>query len=226
MLKHFVVASIVALCLSLSTVAATSDREADVNRIDKATPVFREIMSNLDEGIPNGLLESAKCIAIIPGDKNFAFEFGSTYGRGLVICKTEHGWSAPMFLAVEGRSVGYEIGGSSTDLVMLFMNDHASESLLSDNFTLGIEASVAAGPVGRNAAAGVDPKTNAGILSYSRSKGFFTGVSFDGAVVRADEIADQAMYGADVDRHEILSGNVSVLGSAAPLLHEVGAFGN
>ncbi len=223
MLKHVLVVSVLVLCISLPALAS-SDREDDVTRIDKATQVFKDIMSTPDKGIPNELLESAKCIAIIPGDTKFAFVFGGSYGRGLVTCRTEHGWSAPMFLAVDGGSVGYQIGGSSTDLVMLFMNDHALKSLLSDKFKLGADASVAAGPVGRNAAAATDLKMNAEILSYSRSKGVFIGVSLGGAVVQADKSGDQAMYGADVDRHEILSGKVSVPPSAERLLHEVGAY--
>ena len=129
-----------------------------------------------------------------------------------------------MFVAVDGGSVGYQIGGSSTDLVMLFMNDHALQSLLSDKFKLGADASVAAGPVGRNGSAGTDLKLNAEILSYSRTKGVFAGVSLDGAVVQADKSGDQAMYGHDVDRHEILSGRVTVPESARPLLHEIGGY--
>jgi len=195
-----------------------------VNRTQKAAQVFKEIMNTPDQGIPSNLLESAKCIAIIPGDKKFAFVFGGSYGRGLATCRTEHGWSAPMFIAVDGGSVGYQIGGSSTDLVMLFMNDHALHSLLSDKFKLGADASVAAGPVGRNAAAGTDLKLNAEILSYSRSKGVFIGVSLDGAVVQADKSGDNAMYGDDVNRHEILDGKVAVPESARGLVEELGGY--
>ena len=129
-----------------------------------------------------------------------------------------------MFLAIDGGSVGYQIGGASTDLVMLFMNDHALQSLLSDKFKLGADASVAAGPVGRNAAAGTDLKLKAEILSYSRAKGIFAGVSLDGAVVQADKSGDKAMYGDNVDRHEILSGKIAVPESARPLLHELHAY--
>ena len=129
-----------------------------------------------------------------------------------------------MFLAVEGGSVGYQIGGSSTDIVLLFMNDRALQSLLSDKFKLGADASVAAGPVGRQAAAGTDLKLNAEILSYSRAKGLFAGVSLDGAVVQADKSGDEAMYGRNVNRHEILDGKVAVPASARPLLHEIGRY--
>lgn len=129
-----------------------------------------------------------------------------------------------MFVAIDGGSVGYQIGGSSTDLVMLFMNDHALQSLMSDKFKLGADASVAAGPVGRNAAAGTDLKLNAEILSYSRSKGIFAGVSLDGAVMQADKSGDKAMYGDDVNRHEILHGKVAVPESARGLVEELGGY--
>jgi lipid-binding SYLF domain-containing protein len=180
-------------------------------------------MNTPDSGIPSQILGSAKCIAIIPGDKKFAFIFGGNYGRGLATCRTDHGWSAPIFVAVDGGSVGYQIGGSSTDLVMVFMNDHALQSLLGDKFKLGADASVAAGPVGRNASAATDIRMSAEILSYSRSKGIFAGVSLDGAVVQADKSGDLAMYGKNVTRREILDGKVATPHSAEALLREVGA---
>ena len=129
-----------------------------------------------------------------------------------------------MFVALEGGSVGYQIGGSSADIVMLFMNDHALQSLLSDKFKLGVDASVAAGPVGRHGSVGTDLKLNSEILSYSRAKGVFAGVSLDGAVMQADRSGDQAMYGHSVNRHEILSGLVPVPPSALPLLREIGGY--
>jgi lipid-binding SYLF domain-containing protein len=223
MLKHFLLVTSLVGLVTL-TAFASSDRDDDVNRTHKAAQVFQEIMNTPDQGIPQDLLESAKCIAIIPGDVKFAFIFGGSYGRGIATCRTEQGWSAPMFVAIDGGSIGYQIGGSSTDLVMLFMNDHALKSLMSDKFKLGADASVAAGPVGRNAAAGTDLKLTAEILSYSRSKGVFAGVSLDGAVMQADKSGDRAMYGDDVDRHEILSGKVPVPESARTLLHELGEY--
>ena len=129
-----------------------------------------------------------------------------------------------MFVAIDSGSVGYQIGGSSTDIVMLFMNDHALQSLMSDKFKVGADASVAAGPVGRNAAAGTDLKLNAEILSYSRSKGIFAGVSLEGAVMQADKSGDKAMYGDDVTRHEILDGKVAVPASARALVEELGGY--
>ncbi len=223
MLRRILVVTVLGLLVTLTAVAS-SDREDDVNRTHKAAQVFKEIMNTPDQGIPQDLLESAKCIAIIPGDVKFALIFGGSYGRGLATCRTKQGWSAPVFVAIDSGSVGFQIGGSSTDIVMLFMNDHALQSLLSDKVKLGADASVAAGPVGRNAAAGSDLKLNAEILSYSRAKGVFAGVSLDGAEMQADTSGDKAMYGDHVDRHNILDGKVAVPASARPLLHELGGY--
>src|ERR1700733_7810449 len=222
MLKRILAVTTLVAMASLTAVA--SDREDDVHRTEKSAEVFHQIMSTPDRGIPSDLLEKAKCIAIIPGDKKFAFIFGGSYGRGLATCRTRHGWSAPMFVAIDSGSVGYQIGGSSTDIVMLFMNDHALQSLMSDKFKVGGDASVAAGPVGRNAAAGTDLKLSAEILSYSRSKGIFAGVSLDGAVMQADKSGDQAQYGDDVTIHQILSGQIRVPSSGRPLIHELRAY--
>lgn len=222
MVKHLLIFS--TILLVAAPIVRASDRQDDNDRTQKAAQVFKEIMDTPDKGIPHDLLDSAKCIAIIPGDKKFAFIFGGNYGRGVASCRTAHGWSAPMFIALDGGSVGYQIGGSSTDLVMLFMNDRALHSLLSDKFKLGADASVAAGPVGRSAAAGTDLKLNAEILSYSRSKGIFAGVSLDGAVVQGDKSGDQALYGDHVNIHEILDGQVQVPSSARRLIHELHAY--
>src|SRR5579863_3606430 len=219
MLKRLLI--VTSLVLLVTVTAIASDREEDVSRTHKAAQVFKEIMNTPDQGIPQELLDSAKCIAIIPGDVKFAFIFGGSYGRGVATCRAGHGWSAPMFVAIDGGSVGYQIGGSSTDIVMLFMNDRALQSLLSDKFKLGADASVAAGPVGRDAAASTDLKLNAEILSYSRTKGVFAGVSLDGAVVQADKSGDKSMYGHEVNRHEILNGQETVPSSARPLLQEL-----
>src|ERR1017187_9453204 len=210
--------------LGLLLPALASDRDDDIGRIQKATRVFHEIMTTPDKGIPRDLLEKARCVAIIPGEEKLAFIFGGNYGKGLASCRTADGWSAPMFVAVGGGSVGLQIGGSFTDVVMLFMNDRALQSLLGDNFKIGADATVAAGPVGRQAAAGTDLKLNAEILSYSRSKGIFAGVSVDGAVVQADHSGDKAMYGSDVTHQEILHGKVAVPESARRLLEELAKY--
>jgi lipid-binding SYLF domain-containing protein len=224
MFKRLVIFS--TIILAAAPLAFASDQEDDVARTQKAAQVFQSIMDTPDKGIPHDLLKSAKCIAIIPGDKKFAFVFGGSYGRGVATCRTSEGWSAPMFVAIDGGSIGYQIGGSSTDLVLLFTNDHALNSLLGDKFKLGADASVAAGPVGRSAAAGTDLRLNAEILSYSRTKGIFAGISLDGAVVQADRSGDRSMYGANVDRHEILSGKIATPPSARGLSRELNAYGD
>jgi lipid-binding SYLF domain-containing protein len=201
--------------------ALASDRDDDIGRVQKATQVFQQIMSTPDKGIPRNLLERAKCVAIIPGEEKLAFMFGGNYGKGVATCRTANGWSAPMFVAVGGGSFGFQIGGSFTDVVMLFMNDHALQSLLGDKFKIGGDASVAAGPVGRQADADTDVKLNAEILSYSRSKGVFAGVSVDGAVVQADRSGDEAMYGSNVTRQQILHGETAVPEAAQGLLGEL-----
>ena len=219
MFKNVLMVSVAGLALALPALA--SDRDDDVGRIEKATQVFREIMRTPDKGIPQDLLEKARCVAIIPGEEKAAFIFGGNYGKGLATCRTAHGWSAPMFLAVGGGSFGFQIGGSFTDVVLLFMNDHALQSLLSDKFKIGADATVAAGPVGRQASANTDAKLNAEILSYSRSKGAFAGISLDGAVVQTDHSGDKAMYGSDVSRHQILHGEVAVPEPARRLVEEL-----
>lgn len=215
-----ILGALILFCVLPAVSSAASDKEDDINRTQSATRVFQEIMSAPDS-IPQDVLNKARCLAIIPGEKKFAFIFGADYGRGVAICRTDSGWSAPLFLAVEGGSFGYQAGGSSTDLVLLFMNDHALHSLLSDKFKMGGDVSVAAGPVGRNATASTDLKLTAEILSYSRSKGIFAGVSLDGTVVQADKSGDRAMYGADVPRQTILNGSVPVPADAQLLIDQV-----
>jgi lipid-binding SYLF domain-containing protein len=222
MYKNALIVSVAGLALVLPALA--SDRDDDLGRIQKATRVFHEIMTTPDKGIPRDLLEKAKCVAIIPGEEKLAFIFGGNYGKGLATCRTADGWSAPMFVAVGGGSVGFQIGGSFTDVVMLFMNDHALQSLMSDKFKIGADATVAAGPVGRQASANTDLKLNAEILSYSRSKGIFAGASVDGAVVQADHSGDKAMYGHDVTHQEILDGKIAVPESARRLVADLGRY--
>lgn len=222
MLKRLLVLVVLGLFVTLP--AFSADRDDHAKRIDHAARVFKEIMDTPDHGIPRGLLHDAKCVAIIPGDVKFAFILGGNYGRGVATCRTERGWSAPLFVAIDGGSFGPQIGGSSTDLVLLFMNDRALQSLMSDRFKLGADASVAAGPVGRDAAAGTDLKLSAEILSYSRAHGIFAGVSLDGAVMQADKDADRGFYGENVGRNEILNGHVRPPEEAQPLLREISEY--
>ena len=223
-MKKFLISSALMLSLSIPAATLASDKDDDITRIHRSAEVLKEIMDTPDKGIPRDLLEKAKCIAIIPGEKKFAFIIGGNFGRGVAMCRTGGGWSAPMFVAIEGGSVGYQIGGSSTDIVMLFMNDHALQSLMSDKFKLGADATVAAGPVGRQAAADTDAKLKAEILTYSRSHGVFAGVSLDGSAVHADKSGDEAMYGRDITRRDILDGKVKGPESARELSAELGSY--
>ena len=220
--NNVLIVSVASLALALPALA--SDRDDDIGRVQKATQVFQEIMRTPDKGIPQDLLENARCVAIIPGEEKAAFIFGGNYGKGLATCRTENGWSAPMFVAVGGGSVGFQIGASFTDVVLLFMNDHALQSLLGDKFKIGADVTVAAGPVGRQASANTDVKLNAEILSYSRSKGVFAGASVDGAVVQADHSGDEAMYGSNVTHQEILHGKVALPESARRLLADLAKY--
>ena len=222
MKNNLLIVSVAGLGLVLPALA--SDRDDDIGRVQKATQVFQEIMRTPDKGIPRDLLEKARCVAIIPGEEKAAFIFGGNYGKGLATCRTDKGWSAPMFVAVGGGSVGFQIGASFTDVVLLFMNDHALQSLLGDKFKIGADVTVAAGPVGRQASTNTDLKLTAEILSYSRSKGVFAGASVDGAVVQADHSGDQAMYGRNVTHEEILHGKVAVPESAHRLLAELARY--
>ena len=203
---------------------ASSDRSQDLDRLQASTQVFRQIMETPDKGIPQELLESAKCIAIIPGEKQAAFIVGGQYGKGLATCHTAHGWSAPAFLTVGGGSVGFQIGGSSSDVVMLFMDDNGLRHLLNDKFKIGADATAAAGPVGRHVSAGTDVTLHSEILTYSRSRGAFAGVSLDGAVVQADRSGDQELYGRKASRRKILDGAVAVPQVARPLLREIAQY--
>lgn len=208
--------------MSLGTRA--DDRSDDIERIQNSREVFHELMQTPDNAIPSDLLGSAKCIAIIPGVKKAAFVVGGEYGKGLATCRTSHGWSAPVFLTIGGGSFGFQIGGSSTDLVMVFRIREGFQHLLSDKFKIGADATAAAGPVGRDASAATDLEMHAEILTYSRSRGVFAGVSLDGAVVEPDRSGDQALYGDNVDREALLDGKAPVPTAAQRLVAEIGRY--
>src|SRR6266852_4919267 len=161
-------------------------RNESAKRLEESAAVFSEIMSAPDKGIPDELLEKAQCIVIVPGMKKGAFIVGGQYGKGFIECRraSGKGWSAPAAVKVEGGSFGFQIGGSETDAIMLVMNKKGVEKLLSSKFTLGADATVAAGPVGRSASANTDAKMQAEILTYSRSRGVFAGIALDGATLR------------------------------------------
>jgi SH3 domain-containing YSC84-like protein 1 len=185
--------------------------QSAASRLKSSSNVMREIMATPDKAIPKELLESSRCIVIIPGMKKAAFIVGANFGRGFMMCRLEsnNGWSAPAAIKVEGGSFGFQIGGSETDAIMLVMNSGGVEKLLSSKFTLGGDASVAAGPVGRTSSANTDLKLHAEILSYSRSRGVFAGISLDGATLRPDDDANAELYGKQVTNREIVSGTAT-----------------
>ncbi len=176
-------------------------------RLAVAATVFSEIMAAPDNGIPQDLLEHAHCIVIVPDLKTAAFFFGAKFGKGYLLCRSKvgPGWSAPATVRIEGGSVGFQIGGSSTDLIMLVMNERGAEKLLSDKFTLGAEGSVAAGPVGRTATAQTDAQMHADILSWSRSQGLFAGIALEGATLRQDLDDNAAIYGRRIGNREVVN---------------------
>ena len=178
-------------------------------RLDTSAEVLQELMGAPDAGIPEGLLENAECVGVIPGVKKAAFGFGGRYGRGVAVCRTNKGtgpWGSPSMLALEGGSFGLQLGGSSMDVVMLFMTPDSMESLLKDKVTLGGDIGAAAGPKGRNASANTDTRFEAEILTYGRSRGLFAGVSLEGASLRPDDDANKDIYGREVDAELLLTG--------------------
>jgi lipid-binding SYLF domain-containing protein len=207
--------------LALSLHARADARSADLKRIQNSREAFHELMQTPDHAIPHELLESAKCIAIIPGEKKAAYIVGGRYGRGVAMCRTDKGWSGPVFLKIIGGSFGLQIGGSSTDVIMVFRNREGLQRLLSDKFKIGADVTAAAGPVGRDASAATDIEMHAEILTYSRSRGIFAGVSLDGSVVEPDRAADQALYGAEVNREDVLNGKLAVPAPAHELVAEI-----
>jgi lipid-binding SYLF domain-containing protein len=201
---------ILAIAGAMSGAAMAADREAKVtDRLDASADTLTDMMKASDKGIPQDLIEKAKCVVVIPGMKKAGFIFGAKYGSGFAVCRRAGGagWSAPAAMRVEGGSVGFQIGASETDVVLLVTNDGGMKHLLSDKFTLGGEATAAAGPVGRDAAAQTDAMMNAEMLSYSRSRGLFAGVSLEGATLRPDDDANKELYGKVVTNKEVLTGN-------------------
>ena len=193
---------------------AGSNREDTVDRMQKSVDVLQSIMSTPDKGIPEEVLNGAKCVVIVPDLIKGGFVFGGKHGRGVTTCRTPEGWSAPAFVSVGGGSWGLQIGIEDVDLVMLVMNDRGLQHLLSSKFELTGEGSVAAGPVGRHASAGTDWKMNTELLTYSRSKGVFAGLTLEGAVVEQDNDSTRAIYGKHMMFRNILSGHAATPESA------------
>jgi lipid-binding SYLF domain-containing protein len=204
---------------TLTTSLMAADDEPAV-RLGQAASVFSEIMATPDKGIPQDLLDKAYCIVIVPGLKTGAFIVGGKYGKGFISCRSKSGpgWSAPASVRIEGGSFGFQIGGSMTDVIMLVMSEGGADKLLSSKFTLGGEASVAAGPVGRTAAAQTDAQMHAEILSWSRSQGLFAGVALEGATLREDLDDNAALYGSKLENRDIVTGGRAAPESAAALM--------
>jgi lipid-binding SYLF domain-containing protein len=206
------------LVLALIAAAGLHAGESDNRRLSEAASMFKEVMDTSDRAIPRDLLKSAQCVVLMPGTKKAGFILGAKYGRGFAACRIAKGWSAPVAMRIEGGSVGFQIGASETDIILLVMNKRGMERLLSSKFTLGGEATVAAGPVGRDSQAQTDVTMRAEILSWSRSRGAFAGVALQGATLRADSDTDKDLYGREVNRADVLNGKVDTPPSAATLI--------
>src|SRR3984957_12896150 len=204
---------------------AGSAREDSVDRLEISVAVLHAIMSTPDKGIPEEVLNGAKCILVVPDLIKGGFVFGAKHGRGVATCRTANGWSAPAFVSVGGGSWGLQIGIEDVDLVMLVMNDQGFQHLLSSKFELTGEGSVAAGPVGRHASAGTDWKMNTEMLTYSRSKGVFAGLTLEGAVIEQDNDSTIAIYGSHKRFRNILSGRVATPASADAFIKAVSEAG-
>jgi lipid-binding SYLF domain-containing protein len=207
------------LCCSALTLFAATAQE----HLRQATEVFQEIMATPDKSIPQDLLDKAHCVVIAPGVKKGAFIVGGEFGKGIVTCRNNGGtgWGAPAAIRIEGGSFGAQIGGQSADIVMLVMNRRGMDKLMSDKFTLGADASVAAGPVGRTAAAMTDAQMTAEILSWSRTKGLFAGIALKGATLRPDKEDNRELYRKTLTTRDILMSNMALPPAARPLAAEL-----
>jgi lipid-binding SYLF domain-containing protein len=212
------VATVVVAMVALAPLSAEDNEPA--RRLNEASAVLTEVMSTPDKGIPTELLEKAHCIVIVPELKTAAFVVGGKYGKGYVSCRNSagSGWSAPGAVRVEGGSVGFQIGGSSTDVIMLVMSERGAEKLLESEFTLGAGASAVAGPVGRTVAAQTDAQLGADILSWSRAQGLFVGIALEGATLRQDLDDNASLYGKRIENRDIVKTGVSVPQAAEKLI--------
>jgi lipid-binding SYLF domain-containing protein len=202
------------VCVALLSLAlpvwARSDREASNDRMDHAGRVLGEIMAAPDNGIPSEVLEHAKCVAVVPHLLKGGFVFGGENGRGVASCRTANGWSAPAFFAITGGSWGLQIGVEGIDLVMVIQDERGMQQLISSGFQIGADASAAAGPVGRHASADTNWKMETEILTYSRARGAFAGITLDGASIRRDDDSMRAIYGPNASTRAVLRGDVAV----------------
>jgi SH3 domain-containing YSC84-like protein 1 len=210
--------SLVVLSLSISGLCFA---ETDKERLTAATTVLSEMKGMGDKGVPTDLIKKAACVVIIPGVKKGGFLYAGRYGRGFASCRTGTGWSAPGGMRIEGGSFGLQAGGQESDVILLVMNKKGMENLLKSKFTLGGDASIAAGPLGREAQAQTDATMRAEILSYSRARGVFGGIALDGSTLRQDSDTNKTLYGSDLSNADILSGKVKAPADAAAFLKEL-----
>ncbi|HSE49254.1 MAG TPA: lipid-binding SYLF domain-containing protein [Terriglobales bacterium] len=209
------------IALSLTSLSWANGREDSTERLTNAGVVLNEIMAAPDKGIPQEVIDNAKCIAVVPRMIKAGFIFGGKHGRGVATCRTASGWSAPAFISVGGGSWGLQAGVQGIDLVMVVMNEQGMQRMLSNKFQVGGDASAAAGPVGRHASAGTDWKADSEILTYSRAKGLFAGISLTGAVIQQDNDSTRAIYGKKIRQKAILSGSVPAPAVAASFMAAV-----
>lgn len=210
------------LCFMASAAAHAASSKADLqDRMDAAKTVLDQIMEAQDSTIPKNILEQATCVGVVPGMIKGAFVFGAQYGQGVVTCRTGKGWSAPVFIRMAGGSWGLQIGGQSTDLILVAVNNRGFQDLLKSKFKIGADASAAAGPVGRAGQAATDWKMNAELLSYSRNKGLFAGISLDGTSVSQNKVDTETYYGAPQNFESVLKGNVGVPTGAVDFVRDV-----
>lgn len=211
-----------AALLSLTTgMFASERRDADLDRLQTSSTILSQIMSAPDRAIPDSIMSGAKCIAIIPSSMKASFIFGANYGKGVATCRTEKGWSSPTFFKLTGGSFGFQAGGQASDLVLIIRTDDGMKQLLHSKFKLGADASAAAGPVGRDAQASTDLTMRAQVLTYSRARGLFLGVSLSGGVIKQDNADTQAFYGKDWTYYSLLRGEVPPPKDAEALLNTV-----
>lgn len=218
-----------ALVCSAALVATTlpalaADKAKLDERLTNAQNIIEEVMGTPDKAIPSSILSGANCVVVIPAYKKGAFVIGAQYGQGVATCRTGHGWSAPVFVQLAGGSVGFQIGGQSTDLVLVAMNQNGLQHMLTNKFKIGGDAAAAAGPVGRNAQAGTDWKLNAEFLTYSRSKGLFAGINLDGTVLSQNSDDTREFYGTNVPFKTVLGGNTPTPPDARPFVGTVAKY--
>lgn len=214
------------LCAAAMPLAAhaASDKSTLDQRLANSAAILDQVMASPDKTIPSNILQQATCVAVVPSLKKGAFVVGAQYGQGVATCRTGHGWSAPVFIRLAGGSFGFQIGGQSTDLVIVAVNDKGFQDLLKNNFKIGGDAAAAAGPVGRNSQAATDWKLNAELLTYSRSKGLFAGIDLDGTSVSHIDDDIKTFYGQTYPYEQILKGNVGVPESAKPFVRKVAKY--